>query len=253
VTPVRLFYSGEVTETTADAIADCSVKTNYTDTKRRTDFTLTPLLIPNDSAVDYKNAVVNRPHLGRFTDWRDITWLHRKVLLSSLLLVYWAIIQTFNLLHNSPKCPVVLFNSPKCPVESDWGYESDNNIAIPAGCWSSKLSAQTTRWRNTITIMTRTQSPILTINQLVRPLSIVYQKKEAVTAVTQTKIMLQIVLLFICLLIPWSVPRQLRHVAHDPKSVASWCLQKTNPLSVLFRDPYLCESYQLQLLLHKPF
>jgi glucan phosphoethanolaminetransferase (alkaline phosphatase superfamily) len=42
----------------------------------------------------------------------------------------------------------------------------------------------------------------------------VNKKKEAVTAVTQTKIMLLIVLLFICLLICWSVPCQLHHVAY---------------------------------------
>jgi DNA-binding transcriptional regulator YbjK len=48
---------------------------------------------------------------------------------------------------------------------------------------------------------TRTQSPILSINQLVRPQSIVNMKKEAVTAVTLTKIILLFVLLLICLLI----------------------------------------------------
>jgi hypothetical protein len=48
-----------------------------------------------------------------------------------------------------------------------------------------------------MTTTTRTQSPILTINQLVMPQSIVNKKKEAVTVVTQTKIMLLIVMLLI--------------------------------------------------------
>jgi hypothetical protein len=174
--------------------------------------------------------------------------IDRKVLLSSLLVVYWAINQTFNL----------LFNAPWCPVESDWGYvssdnnvtlsmSSDNDVTISTGCWLSNLSARRTRLRNTITITTRTQSPMLTINQLARPRSKVNKKKEAVIAVTQTKIMLLLfyslfALLFIRLLIRWPVPRQSRHVAHDPTSVASRCLRKTNPLSVLLRDPFLCES-----------
>jgi hypothetical protein len=52
-----------------------------------------------------------------------------------------------------------------------------------------------------MTTTTRTQSPVLTINQLARPELIVNKKKEAVTAVTQTKIMVLFVILLICLLI----------------------------------------------------
>jgi hypothetical protein len=133
-------------------------------------------------------------------------------------------------------------------TESDWGYKSNVNTTIPTGFWLSELSARTTHWRNTISTTTRTQSPILTINQLVRPRSKVNKKKEAVIAVTQTKIMLLLVLPFICLLICLLVPHQSRHVAHDPTSVASRCPQKTNPLSVLFRDPFLCKSYQFQII-----
>jgi hypothetical protein len=69
-----------------------------------------------------------------------------------------------------------------------------------------------------MTTMTRTQSPILTINQLVRPRSIVNKKRKAVIAVTQTKIMLLFVLLLICLLIRWSVPCQSWHVGHESQT-----------------------------------
>jgi hypothetical protein len=140
----------------------------------------------------------------------------------------------------------VLFNAPEWSLNP---IEDTNQTAIQqyqqgVGYPSSQCKRHAER--NTTTTKTRTQSPILTINQLVRPRLIV-NKKEAVTAVSQTKIMLLIVLLLICLLIRWLVPRQSRHVAHYPTSAASRCLQKTNPLSVLFRDPFLCKSYHSPL------
>jgi hypothetical protein len=79
-----------------------------------------------------------------------------------------------------------------------------------SGCWiqlriqiRQRLVIQnlSVSWRNNTTTTTRAQSPIFTINELVRPRTIVNKEKETVTAVAQTKIMLLIVLLLICLVI----------------------------------------------------
>jgi hypothetical protein len=164
-------------------------------TKRRKDLILTPLLIPSNSTVDSENAVVNRPHLGRFTDCRDITRPRRKVLLSSsLLLVYRAIIQTFNLLFNAPEWSL----NPIEDTNQTTMQQYQQDVVYQTLSANDTLKKHYDYYDKSTT---RTQSPILTINQLVRPRSIVNKKKEAVIAVTQTKIMLLFVLLLICLLI----------------------------------------------------